>query len=72
MKTTKIKKKVKRKQGNIITKITTKKFQLESKYAKYPIWDEKQNPPSFILDNIIMTNHFKGWLSEEHKDTFDV
>ena len=28
------------------TKITTKKFQLVSKYANYPTWDEKQNAPS--------------------------
>ena len=27
------------------TKITTKKFQLVSKYANYPTWDEKQNAP---------------------------
>ena len=25
------------------TKKTTKKFQLVSKYANYPTWDEKQN-----------------------------
>ena len=25
------------------TKFTTKKFQLLSKYANYPTWDEKQN-----------------------------
>ena len=27
------------------TKKTTKKFQLVSKYANYPTWDEKQNAP---------------------------
>ena len=27
------------------TKIATKKFQLVSKYANYPAWDEKQNAP---------------------------
>ena len=27
------------------TKNTTKKFQLVSKYANYPTWDEKQNAP---------------------------
>ena len=27
------------------TKITTKKFQLVSKYGNYPTWDEKQNAP---------------------------
>ena len=25
--------------------MTTKKFQLVSKYANYPTWDEKQNAP---------------------------
>ena len=25
------------------TKFTTKRFQLLSKYANYPTWDEKQN-----------------------------
>ena len=29
------------------TKITTKKFQLVSKYANYSTWDEKQNAPLF-------------------------
>ena len=33
------------------TKITTKKFQLVSKYANYPTWDEKQN--ALILLNFI-------------------
>ena len=28
------------------TKKTTKKFQLVSKYANYPTWDEKQNAPT--------------------------
>jgi hypothetical protein len=28
------------------TKITTKKYQLVSKYANYLTWDEKQNAPS--------------------------
>ena len=27
------------------TKKTTKKFQLVSKYANYPTWNEKQNAP---------------------------
>ena len=44
-KTTKTKDKVKTKQSNMTTKITTKKFQLVSKYANYPTWDEKQNAP---------------------------
>ncbi len=41
MKTKKTEKKVKRKYSNM----TTKKFQLVSKYANYPTWDEKQNAP---------------------------
>ena len=45
MNTTKTEKKVKRKQSNMTTKKTTKKFQLVSKYANYPTWDEKQNAP---------------------------
>ena len=43
--TTKSKKKVKRKQSNMTTKKTTKKFQLVSKYSNYLSWDEKQNAP---------------------------
>ena len=27
-------------------KFTMKKFQLVSKYANYPTWDEKQNAPN--------------------------
>ena len=46
-KTTKSEKKVKRKQSNMTTKKTTKKFQLVSKYANYPTWDEKQNAPFY-------------------------
>ena len=42
-KTTKSKDKVKTKQRNMTTKITTKKFHLVNKYANYPTWDEKQN-----------------------------
>ena len=34
------------------TKITTKKFQLVSKYANYPTWDEKQNTP-YLLKSIL-------------------
>ena len=30
------------------TKKRTKKFQLVSKYANYPTWDEKQNAPYFL------------------------
>ena len=33
------------------TKKTTKKFQLVSKYANYPTWDEKQNAPQFYFKN---------------------
>ena len=44
----KTEKKVKRKQGNMTTKITTKKFQLVSKYANYHTLDEKQNAPTSI------------------------
>ena len=29
-------------------KLTMKKFQLVSKYANYPTWDEKQNAPFII------------------------
>ncbi len=29
-------------------KLSTKKFQLVSKYANYPTWDEKQNAPSYL------------------------
>ena len=29
--------------------MTTKKFQLVSKYANYPAWDEKQNAPSYFI-----------------------
>ena len=43
--TTKTEKKVERKQSNMTTKKTTKKFQLVSKYANYSTWDEKQNAP---------------------------
>ena len=33
-------------------KLTTKKFHLVSKYANYPIWDDKQNIPlSFNCSN---------------------
>ena len=31
------------------TKKTTKKFQLVSKYANYPTWDEKQNAPFQLI-----------------------
>ena len=31
------------------TKITTKKFQLVSKYANYTTWDEKQNAPNILF-----------------------
>ena len=37
--------KVKTKQSNMTMKFTMKKFQLVSKYANYPTWDEKQNAP---------------------------
>ena len=43
---TKTEKKVKRKQSNITTKKTAKKFQLVNKYVNYPNWDEKQNAPT--------------------------
>ena len=33
------------------TKKTMKKFQLVSKYANYPTWDEKLNAPYDSLDN---------------------
>ncbi len=35
------------------TKITTKKFQLVSKYANYPTWDEKQNAPKKKKEKIM-------------------
>ena len=41
----KSKDKVKTKQDNMTMKLTMKKFQLVSKYANYPTWDEKQNAP---------------------------
>ena len=28
--------------------MTTKKFQLVSKYSNYPTWDEKQNSPIYV------------------------
>ena len=34
------------------TKITTKKFQLVSKYANYQMLDEKQNAPLFFKLNL--------------------
>ena len=49
--TTKTKDKMRTKQSNMTTKITTKKFQFVSKYANYPTWDEKQNAPKFIEFN---------------------
>ena len=45
----KTEKKVKRKQGNMTTKITTRKFQLVSKNANYYKLDEKQNAPQYII-----------------------
>ena len=41
------------------TKITTKKFQLVSKYANYPTWDEKQNAPFYNEENFINIIFFK-------------
>ena len=39
------------------TKKRTKKFQLVSKYANYPTWDEKQNAPD---KNLIFLNFWCG------------
>ena len=41
------------------TKKTTKKFQLVSKYANYPTWDEKQNAP-FVMLLLIYINFQKN------------
>ena len=45
MKTMKSKDKVGKKQRVQTMKFTMKNFQLVSKYANYPTWDEKQNAP---------------------------
>ena len=45
----KSKKKVGTKQAVLAMKFTMKKFQLVSKYANYPTWDEKQNAPNKLL-----------------------
>ena len=47
MKTMKSKDKVGKKQRVQTMKFTMKNFQLVSKYANYPTWDEKQNAPHY-------------------------
>ena len=42
------------------TKKTTKKFQLVSKYANYPTWDEKQNAPSYFQISFDNQHKFKN------------
>ncbi len=34
-------------------KFTMKNFQLVSKYANYPTWDEKQNAPSCFIAIVV-------------------
>ena len=53
------------------TKKTTKKFQLVSKYANYPTWDEKQNtlgvvqfvvPLHFSKNILLCTNYVPDYV----------
>ena len=49
------------------TKKTTKKFQLVSKYANYPTWDEQQNAPLIYFFYIPQQKVLKKLQEELHE-----